>query len=307
MSAELPLFSVVVANYNNGRFLPQLVSSLEKQTYPNWELIITDDASKDDSVSYIKSVAEGNDRIRYVLHEHNQGAGATFKSSTDASKGELIAMLGADDALAPNALEEMHKAHEQYPNASLITSMADDCDEEMNPIGLCKISGEQPEGLSFLYDVKVGNMVSFKKEAYQKTTGFDPDQIRAVDHDIFLKLEEVGDVKFVDKVLYYYRRHQGGISQGSNGTKASTYSLKAKLKAYNRRLASGYQPNLTQEEFKISAWTYYIRESVLLREQGEILKAIQSNIKSVSYKPAYVFKRQFLSGFYQAFKSALKN
>lgn len=300
-----PLFSVVVANYNNGRFLPQLVNSLLKQTYLNWELVIADDASTDDSLQYIKKVAGEHANVKYVCHEVNQGAGATFKSATDASVGELVGMLGADDALVEDALQKMYDAHELYPDASLITSRAYDCDEEMNVTGVCDIGNEQPEGVSFLYEVAISNFVTFKRAAYQKTSGFDPQQIRAVDHDIFLKLEEVGTVKFVDEPLYLYRRHSGGISQGSNGMKAATFSLRAKLNAYDRRRAANYQPNFTEQEYQQSAWAYYTRGANMFRQQGEYSKSAGFNIKSLKYKPGYLFARPFWGAFYHIIKSAV--
>ncbi|MCE2834403.1 MAG: glycosyltransferase [Chitinophagaceae bacterium] len=70
-----PVFSVIVANYNNGRYLPDLVRSLQAQTLGDWELVIADDASTDDSESLIGPFLTDG-RIRWVRHDINRGARA---------------------------------------------------------------------------------------------------------------------------------------------------------------------------------------------------------------------------------------
>lgn len=288
-----PLFSVIVANYNNGRFLDVLVDSMFEQTYQNWELLIADDCSTDDSLKYIKQQAARDARIKWVAHEINQGAGATFKSAADISSGDIIGMLGADDALTKTALEIMVKAHEEYPEASMITSQSIDCDEEMTPIGLCDISGEQPRGVSFIREIHIGNFVTFKRKAYEKTTGFDPAMRRAVDHDIFLKLEEVGTLAFVETPVYLYRRHLSGISQGGNGTRAANFSMKAKLNAYHRRQRTGYPHNLSAEEFRGLSALYHQRYAYYCILDKKYGQAFRSNFKVLSYKPDHILQRNF--------------
>lgn len=296
------LFSVIVANYNNAPYLDELVESLYNQTYRNWELIIADDCSTDNSLEIIKKHKAKDKRVKYAVHDLNRKAGAAFKTAAGNAKGEIIGMLGADDALVENALEIMVEAHAKQPDSSIITSKSIDCDGDMNPIGLCDISGEQPEGISFIDEIHVSNFVTFKASAYKRTSGFDPDQVRAVDHDIMMKLEEVGDIGFVDTPLYLYRRHLGGISQGDNGLKAANYSLKARMKAYKRRLKSGFQPNLSHSEYVKISLLYYQRTSYRLRKERHFLKSIDSNLKCLFVKPSYIFSRDFWAVFYHVSK-----
>lgn len=296
------LFSVIVANYNNGQYLPFLVDSLKKQTYNNWELLIADDASTDDSVDYIKKIVSEDSRIKWTQHEINRGAGATFKSAMDISSGGIIGMLGADDALEEDTLAIMADAHKKHPTGAVISSRAYDCDEHMQKTGLCEISGQQPDGVSFLHDIKVSNFITFKRSMYIKTTGFDAEQQRAVDHDLLLKLEEVGDVVFVDKPLYLYRRHAMGISQGGNGLKAANFGLLAKMKAYERRRASNFKPNYSKAEYNDIAWLYYKRIAYQFSMQPNFSEAVASNIKTIYFKPSYVFDRSFWSVFYRSLK-----
>jgi len=299
------LFSVIVANYNNGRYLSFLVDSLKAQTYSNWELLIADDASTDDSVDYIRKIASEDSRIKWVQHDENRGAGATFKSAMDISEGEIIGMLGADDALEPDTLATMAEAHKKYPEASVITSKAYDCDDSMQKTGLCDISGKQPEGVSFIHDIKVSNFITFKRSKYKATLGFDPEQRRAVDHDLLLKLEEVGTIEFVEKPLYLYRRHAMGISQGGNGLKAANFALLAKMKAYHRRDAAHFEPNYTKSEYNALAWLYYTRVAYQSSVQKDISEAVKYNLQAIVHKPTYILNKSFWSVFYRSFKTLL--
>jgi hypothetical protein len=82
----------------------------------------------------------------------------------------------------------------------------------------------------------ISHFKTFKRDIYQKTAGFNSNQKRAVDKDLILKMEEVTNFKFINQPLYYYRYHEGGISQGKNEFEAVIYFYIAKCKAYQRRL-----------------------------------------------------------------------
>jgi glycosyltransferase involved in cell wall biosynthesis len=299
------LFTIIVANYNNGRYLPQLFESMFAQTYPNWELVIADDRSTDNSVEVIEPYLKKDGRIKLVKHLVNKGAGAAFKTAMDHSAGSIIGMLGADDALLPEALSIMLEAHKEFPKASMINSKAYDCDAELNPVGLCSISGEQPQGVSFIHEIFVGNFVTYKRSAYDRTNGFDPDYQRAVDRDIFLKLEEVGELAFVDQALYLYRRHDLGISQGGNGMKAANFELRARMDAYERRRHSGFSSNLSQKEYEKIALMYYSRKSFNLRSERKAWEALKANFHCLQISSGYIFKRNFWSSLFYSTKALL--
>jgi len=299
------LFTIIVANYNNGGYLPRLFEGMFQQTYTNWELIIADDCSTDDSISVIEKYSIKDKRIKLIRHSSNLGAGAAFKTAMDHSSGAIIGMLGADDALLPDALSEMLAAHQNHAEASMINSQAYDCDAALNPVGLCSISGEQPEDIAFIQEIYVGNFVTYKRSAYLRTVGFDPAYKRAVDRDIFLKLEEVGTLVFVPKPLYLYRRHDLGISQAGNGIKAATFELKARMDAFERRKKNGYKRNLTQKEYNQLALLYYSRTSVNLRKENKSVEALKANFHCLAYSSTYALKRTFWSSLFYNTKALL--
>ncbi len=215
-----PLFSVLIANYNNGVYLMEAINSVYNQNYNNWEIIIVDDASKDDSQS-IYAGLETEPRIKIYYNEINKGCGYTKKRCIDESNGEVCAFLDPDDTLVNTALSEMVNAHINNPSSSIIYSRSYICDQFLNI--LSESSSEQQQNNDphfFNFEGKISHFSSFKKEMYLKTDGIDKYLKRAVDQDLYLKLYDVGNNYFLDEVLYYYRLHNNGISTFDNSDKA---------------------------------------------------------------------------------------
>ena len=95
----MELVSVIMPTYNCGRFIAESIRSVLVQTYPNWELIIVDDCSTDDTAQLIGSFADK--RIHYMRNEHNSGAALTRNKALREAQGRYIAFLDADDVWAP--------------------------------------------------------------------------------------------------------------------------------------------------------------------------------------------------------------
>lgn len=287
-----PLFSVIVANYNNGRYLPDLVRSMQAQTMSDWELVIADDASTDDSYSYLAPFLL-DERIRWVCHPENRGAAAAFRTAMDNSLAAVVGMLGADDALAPEALERMLEAHRLHPDASMINSACQWCDESLNVIEKYRHYRPLAPGEELIRNLCIGSFATFKRAAYLSTEGFDPAFRKALDHDIYLKLDEVGTLYFVDEPLYLYRRNPQGISQDANGMRAAQFSALARLNAYERRKGKA-KGNLTDKEAGDLRETWYLREILHARLQGDkimlrrLLRDAWQRQPSLRSNPAYL-------------------
>lgn len=254
-----PLFSILIANYNNGRYLQEAIDSVLEQTYKNWEVVLVDDKSTDNSFEiYEKYKADSRFHIYY--NEENKGCGYTKRRCAELAHGELCGFLDPDDALMPNALEVMVKAHAEHPECSLIYSTcyrySGDRNEDM-PIW--DFIGEIPEGTDFLIYKKklVSHFVSFKKATYLKTDGIDVSLSAAVDRDLYYKLEEQGALLHLPIPLYYYRiNNEKSISIGSKEADINAYynCIKSELNAICRRMG-GELFNRNKE-----AYLKYMRE-----------------------------------------------
>lgn len=105
MQFEQPLVSIIMPSYNSSKFIEASINSVLAQTYINWELLITDDCSKDNSVEIIERFAFKDDRIKLFALHHNVGAAAARNISLDNAQGRFIAFLDSDDVWIPQKLE----------------------------------------------------------------------------------------------------------------------------------------------------------------------------------------------------------
>ena len=87
-----PLFSVLIANYNNGKYLMDAIESVRQQTYTNWEIILVDDCSTDNSHELYKEL-EQDERIHIFLNDQNHGCGYTKRRCAELANGEICGFL----------------------------------------------------------------------------------------------------------------------------------------------------------------------------------------------------------------------
>ncbi len=228
-------FSVLIANYNNGKYFKDCYDSIIAQTYNNWEAIIVDDKSTDDSVAIVTSIIKGDERFKFFCNEENKGCGFTKRKCAEFASGEICGYVDPDDAIEPDALEIMINAHEENPKVSLVHSSFYFCDNDLNPTVIYDRAGSVSVDDTFTnLDNKVTAFASFKLQCYKNGATIESALLRAVDQDIYLKLSETGGFYFINKPLYKYRIHESGIST-SGVDKAFYCHLKAIMKAEERR------------------------------------------------------------------------
>lgn len=112
-----PLVSVTIPTYKGADFLGETIRSVLNQTYTNFELIIVSDASPDRTDDLIREFSDA--RLRYIVHEKNQGAAAARNTAIRAATGSIIAFLDQDDLLHPEKLARHVAVYEQYPHVGM--------------------------------------------------------------------------------------------------------------------------------------------------------------------------------------------
>ena len=235
---DFPLFSILIANYNNGDYLMDAIESVFKQTYSNWEIIIVDDKSTDKSYEQYKSIAK-DERIHVYFNEVNKGCGYTKARCIDVANGEFCGFLDPDDLLMPEAIEKTIEILRKDSSISLVSSKMFMADKNLKIDGESYWSCKIPDNSSFLEfgNCAITPFAAFRTDSYKKTRGLRRDALRAIDHYLYYLLEEVGRVEFIPDCLYVYRRGTGNnISLGmDNGLKALLWDLIAMQDACIRR------------------------------------------------------------------------
>ena len=103
------LISVITPAYNAAKFIGETIDSVIEQTYLNWEMIIVDDCSTDETVTIVKQYAKTDPRIRLIQLEENSGSAIARNTAMDHAKGDYIAFLDSDDLWYPDKLAKQLK------------------------------------------------------------------------------------------------------------------------------------------------------------------------------------------------------
>lgn len=220
-----PLFSVLIANYNNGRYLMEAVESVRDQNYANWEIVLVDDGSTDHSQELYQQLQQDS-RIRVFYNGENKGCGYTKRRCVELASGDICGFLDPDDVLLPEALMTHMEAHAQRPDVSCVFSRYYNCDEQLNIVSNLRLL-QIPDGFTYFThkDYMPEHLASFKRACYEKTIGIAPELQAGVDQDLYFKLEEVAPIFVLDRFTYKYRMTGHQLSQGENYYKALYWNL----------------------------------------------------------------------------------
>ena len=91
------LVSIITPSYNSAKFIAETIYSVQNQTYPNWEMIIVDDGSSDDTEDVVLSIIENDNRIQFHKLSQNSGPAVARNTGIEKAKGNYIAFLDSDD------------------------------------------------------------------------------------------------------------------------------------------------------------------------------------------------------------------
>ncbi|MDQ0478178.1 glycosyltransferase [Chryseobacterium sp. MDT2-18] len=269
-----PLFSILIAQYNNGKYFEDCYKSIIAQTYQNWEVIIVDDDSTDDSVAQMKKIIGDDSRFKIEINSENKGCGFTKRKCAELAIGDICAFLDPDDAITAEALLVMVEEHKKHPDASMIYSNLLYCDEYLNVQQENKSRKiENFDPYFFDFEGCTSAFLSYKKKFYDQTQGISSYLLRAVDRDLLLKLYEVGAAVFLDKGLYQYRIHPNGISTNSNQDKAYFWYWVTVIDAAKRRNVN--IENLFVDKALLSRREFYLQKEIDSYNKSFIFKALR--------------------------------
>jgi len=209
-------FSILIAHYNNYQYFTECYESILRQTYKDYEIVLVDDCSVDDSYQKIIELTKDNPKVKVFRNEKNSGVGFTKKRCIELASGEICGFVDPDDTLAENALQIIIENYSE--NNIVVYSQFYECDPKLQPFKVFSHSRAIKNGDKMFFNVffEATHFFTFKREAYYKTSGINEELTSAVDQDLYLKLYEIGNFKFVKVPLYYYRIHEKGVSQESS-------------------------------------------------------------------------------------------
>lgn len=204
--------SVVMPVHNEVFFIDQAVESILNQTCKNFEFIIIDDGSTDDTWSILNQVSDS--RVR-LFRQENHGITATLNRGLKLAHGRYIARMDADDIAAPSRLADQFRYIEEHPEVVLVGS---NC-KVINARGQFVREAHFPESHSALMrHLEQGRSpfphpsAMFNAKAARQVGGYNPSFLVAQDLDLWLRLSKMGKIACIQKNLLFLRKHDDSIS-----------------------------------------------------------------------------------------------
>ena len=228
-----PRVSVVLPCHNGAHHLDEAVASIRSQSFKDWELVLVDDGSTDETPALAEAWAARDPRIRALRLESNRGLPAALNAGFREARGELFSWTSDDNVLLPNALERMAARLDDDPFVDLVyadyIAFDEDGQERRVHVG-------RPETLPLKN--LFGCCFLYRREVHEELCGFDEDLFLAEDHDFWLRASARFQCEAIPEVLYRYRQHPGSLS----ATRMREATLAA-VRAVERSL-----PNLSHGE-----------------------------------------------------------
>lgn len=219
-----PLVTVYITNYNYADYLEQSIQSILNQTFQNFELLIIDDGSTDNSEEIIKRY-EKNEKV-YVLFQHNKGLNKTNNIALKLSRGKYIMRLDADDYMDVHALEIMVSELENNPECALVFPDYYLIDEYDNITGHIRRHNFEND-VSLPDQPAHGACTMIRRDILLSIGGYDEKFDRQDGYDLWLNIIDKYSVRNINLPLFYYRQHDRNLTRNEEQLLETRAEIKA--------------------------------------------------------------------------------
>lgn len=197
-----PLVSIIVPCYNKAEYLSEALDSVKKQTYNNWECIIVNDGSLDNTEEIAKLYTIKDTRFKY-LYQQNQGVSVARNNGINASNGEYILPLDADDIIDPTYVEKAINHYIHNPSTKLVYCKYDTFGLQIGDANVPDYNYEE-----LLWTCMIPCCSVFKRVDFNRTIGYNPIMKEGYeDWDFLLSFLDRSSIVYrIDEVLFHYRK-----------------------------------------------------------------------------------------------------
>lgn len=279
----MPQVSIIIPTYNHAHFLPYAIESVLQQTFDDWEVIIVDDGSTDDTCAVV-AMLEGP-RIRYV-YQLNRGPNSARNMGLRLARSDLIALLDADDLWGPLYLQTMVARLERSSVGVAVYGGYGFRNEKGVPIGR-EITKVVPSQACYLELLK-GNWLSssailLRRSVFREVGDFDETLRASEDFDMWLRIAKRFPVEGERSVLSWVRRY------GTNSSNDVNRMADAYIEVLERHLGSLDTPFETWSPIKRSAVAHhYVQHSHMMLANRRVSECANSVAWLIEHQPSAV-------------------
>lgn len=280
MSNLEPLISIITPAYNAETTIVATIESVLNQTWKNWEMIIIDDGSTDNTHQTAASVHHPGIRL---LQEKNKGVAATRNQGMKLAKGEYIAFLDSDDLWEPEKLASQIAFFQQADSSyGLVHSSYLEFDEQGSyapkPLQHCKnlnISGEVHTDL-IIHDFIATLTVMIKREVVENIGDFDLNFSGTEDWDLWIRIAEKYKVGYIDRSLARYRLNASGLSKNYT-------SFEGELKKVLDKYLT--PSNVNPKQKRLALWLFHRHMTHGFARSGDFKRSLRHLLKTIQSRP----------------------
>lgn len=225
---KIPKISVIMSVYNGEKFLKEAIDSILNQTFTDFEFIIVNDGSSDNSLDILQSY--NDDRIRIINNKKNIGLTKSLNKALKKAKGEYIARQDADDISLTERFEKQMKFFENNPNVVLLGTNVYFIDKEGNIVVKYSVI-ERPTLDDFVVSNQlVHGSAIFRKEIINKVGAYNEQMFYSQDYEFWIRIAMEYEIRNLKEILYKLRNHGENV-RIINSEYPILYNLFAKKKA----------------------------------------------------------------------------
>ena len=221
LNTKETLVSVIMAAKNVDKYISEAIDSVINQTYKNWELIVVDDGSNDNTPSILENYARNNNKIKVLHNETSTGQAIARNTAVQNSNGYFLAILDADDVAMPDRLEHQVNFLVNNPKILAIGGHAEIIDANGKSLGI-KRKAMNIDAIRFsllLQNQFIHSTMMIRREIFDGFGGYNNDFLYAEDYDLWSRIIEKNIIVNIDKVLSKFRIQPGSVTMMTNTQK----------------------------------------------------------------------------------------
>ena len=288
---KTPLVSVLMTAYNREKYIGAAIESVLASTLTDFELIIVDDVSTDETVKIAKKYAEQDDRIKLYLNENNLGDYPNRNKAASYAHGKYIKYLDSDDLIYPHGLEVFVEGMEAHSEAAVGVSSTITQEEKPYPFVLTPEEAYYHHfNVKGIFDIGPSGLI-FHRARFNEIGGFSGKRFIG-DTEINLKLAACWPLVKMSSSLIFWRQHE---DQEYNKGNISTGYLELQLPMYKELISNPACPVSAKEKNRIINYYRKYTARLILKNilTGSNVKDSIRLFRKLALNPADVFKGLF--------------
>lgn len=273
-----PLVSVVTPTFNRADFIEEAVNSVLAQTYANYELLIVDDGSTDDTRKLLEP-ALADPRIQY-FHQENQGQSIARNHALSKARGELVCFLDSDNYWPTEKLRAQVELFKQKPEYDVIYGdvvIVDEKGQEVTRQNMKRYSGNIAKYMVRDNCVSM-NTAMVRRRCFDELGGMSNTRRVADDYELWLKFSAIYRFLYIPEFLAYYRVMEDQISSDKTRRLASNWQI---ISDFRREFPEA----MTEKEFDSGFAAFHRRKARYLASQGAKIEAVSEIGRALRLRP----------------------